>query len=176
MIIPSLIVSHMVDESRTAGGSRRRAIIALALSVVMVGCASHSLRVESPDREAGSEAAVSASGGLVPEIREESIPKPATCMDTSRVVSLADSGSIYPPAPIALFVPPLPIPNNVRGFRLVAEFEVSSCGATLVGMSRTPNAKYNRLLQESLRGMVFRPGVGKDGKPVRARTRHVQVL
>lgn len=156
-------------------GPRRVSIIVLALVAATVGCANRGAQVGTSDRGIGNKAAVEAPGELVAEIREE--PRPhGPCIDTSRTVSSADSGSFYPPAQSELFLPPLPIPNNVRGFRLIAEFEVSSCGATLVGMSRSPSAKYNRRLQQALRTLKFRPAVAMDGKPVRAKVRIVQEL
>jgi hypothetical protein len=70
---------------------------------------------------------------------------------------------------IELFIPPLPIPNDVKGLRLLAEFDVGATGAAkLTGMSRTPNTRYNRRLQDALIKLRFRPGTTGDGRPTRS--------
>ena len=43
--------------------------------------------------------------------------------------SLSEQG--YPPTLIEMFMPSLPVPENVRGFHLVAEFDVDSTGKVL---------------------------------------------
>lgn len=110
-------------------------------------------------------------GKLVPEIIPEPQPPPAPCVDTVDFVSAADSAGIYPPVAIEFFLPPLPAPADVRGFHLIAEFEVTPCRATLIGMSRSVNARYNERLQSALLKLRFRPGTTASGKPVRAKAR-----
>lgn len=74
----------------------------------------------------------------------------------------------YPPTPRQLFLPPLPAPSSVRGFRLTARFDVDSTGrATLLAFTPTPDGDYNRRLRETLLSLRFRPAVRPDGVPVR---------
>lgn len=74
----------------------------------------------------------------------------------------------YPPTPVEMFLPPLPAPADVRGFRLLAEFDVDSSGRVLnFTFSETRNGRYNRQLREVLRSIRFRPGTRPDGTPVR---------
>ena len=74
----------------------------------------------------------------------------------------------YPPTTIELFLPPLPVPANVRGFKLIAEFDVDATGRVLdVRFNETRNGGYNRQLREVLRSIRFRPGTRPDGTPVR---------
>lgn len=74
----------------------------------------------------------------------------------------------YPPTPTEMFLPPLPAPSNVRGFRLIAEFDVDSTGRVLdFKFTETRNGGYNRQLRDVLRSIRFRPGTRPDGTPVR---------
>ena len=74
----------------------------------------------------------------------------------------------YPPSPIEFFLPPLPPPSSVRGFRFVAEFDVDSTGKVLhVDFSPTRDGDYNRRLTSVLTSMRFRPGTRPDGTPLR---------
>ena len=74
----------------------------------------------------------------------------------------------YPPSPIEFFLPPLPPPSSVRGFRFVAEFDVDSTGKVLqVDFSPTRDGDYNRRLSSVLKSMRFRPGTRPDGTPLR---------
>lgn len=74
----------------------------------------------------------------------------------------------YPPTPTELFIPPLPMPDKVRGFHLVAEYDVDSTGK-VVDFTFTPtrDGGYNRRLDEVLRSFKFRPGTKPDGTPIR---------
>jgi len=56
----------------------------------------------------------------------------------------------------------------VRGFHLVAEFDVDSTGRVR-GFDFTPtkDGDYNKRLAEVLRGMRFRAGTRPDGTPIR---------
>ena len=74
----------------------------------------------------------------------------------------------YPPSPIEFFLPPLPPPSSVRGFRFVAEFDVDSTGRVMhVDFSPTRDGDYNRRLASVLNSMRFRPGTRADGTPLR---------
>jgi hypothetical protein len=74
----------------------------------------------------------------------------------------------YPPTAIELFIPPFPMPDKVRGFHLIAEFDVDSTGKVLdFKFSPTRDGGYNKRLDEVLRGTRFRPGTTPDGKPIR---------
>jgi periplasmic protein TonB len=74
----------------------------------------------------------------------------------------------FPPTPTELFIPPLPMPDKVRGFHLVAEYDVDSTGK-IVDFKFTPtrDGGYNKRLDEVLRSFKFRPGTTPDGKPIR---------
>jgi outer membrane biosynthesis protein TonB len=74
----------------------------------------------------------------------------------------------YPPATTELFLPPLPYPDKVRGFHLVAEFDVDSTGKVLnYTFTPTRDGGYNRRLDETLKNTKFRPGTTPDGRPIR---------
>ena len=74
----------------------------------------------------------------------------------------------YPPQPIEFFLPPLPPPSSVRGFRFIAEFDVDSTGRVLdVKFTETRDGGYNRRIASVLRSMRFRPGTRPDGTPLR---------
>jgi protein TonB len=74
----------------------------------------------------------------------------------------------YPPTPTEFFLPPLPQPDNVRGIKFIAEFDVDSTGRVLdIKFTETPNGDYNRKLYAVLRSMHFRPGTRPDGTPIR---------
>jgi protein TonB len=74
----------------------------------------------------------------------------------------------YPPTPTELFIPPLPMPDKVRGFHLVAEYDVDENGK-VVNFTFTPtrDGGYNRRLEEVLKSFKFRPGTKPDGTPIR---------
>jgi protein TonB len=77
----------------------------------------------------------------------------------------------FSPQPIEFFLPPLPAPANVRGFKFTAEFDVDSTGRVLdVRFTETPNGDYNRRIFAVLRAMRFRPGTRPDGSPLRMKT------
>jgi protein TonB len=74
----------------------------------------------------------------------------------------------YPPTPKQFFLPPLPPPASVRGFKMTAWFDVDSTGkATLLRFTPTPDGGYNKRLQETLLALRFRPAVRPDGTPIR---------
>jgi protein TonB len=74
----------------------------------------------------------------------------------------------YSPQPIEFFLPPLPPPNKVKGFELIAEFDVDSTGRVVeMKFTPTPDGGYNRKLNDILKSLRFRPGTTPDGRPVR---------
>lgn len=80
----------------------------------------------------------------------------------------------YPPSPTELFIPPLPMPDRVRGFHLVAEYDVDSTGKVLdFKFTPTRDGGYNRRLDEVLRSFKFRPGTKPDGTPIRMKAQIV---
>ena len=80
----------------------------------------------------------------------------------------------YPPTPIEMFIPPLPVPSSVKGFHLIAEFDVDVNGRVLgMTFTETKDRGYNRRLAEVLRGFRFRPGTTPDGVPVRMKAQVV---
>jgi protein TonB len=73
-----------------------------------------------------------------------------------------------PPQPKELFLPPLPPPKSVQGFRFIAEFDIDTIGRVLdVKFSETRDGDFNRRLSSVLRSMRFTPGTGPDGMPLR---------
>jgi periplasmic protein TonB len=74
----------------------------------------------------------------------------------------------YPPTPTEMFIPPLPMPDKVRGFHLVAEYDIDSTGK-VVGFTFTPtrDGGYNKRLKEVLNSFKFRPGTTPAGNPIR---------
>jgi periplasmic protein TonB len=77
----------------------------------------------------------------------------------------------YPPSPIEMFLPPFPVPDRVRGFHLIAEFEVDEKGKVLsLDFTQTRDGDYNRKLRDILRSIRFRPGTRPDGTPIRMKT------
>jgi hypothetical protein len=74
----------------------------------------------------------------------------------------------FPPQPIEFFLPPLPPPSSVRGFRFIAEFDVDSTGRVVdFKFTETRDGDYNRRIASVLRSMRFRPGTRPDGSPLR---------
>lgn len=74
----------------------------------------------------------------------------------------------YPPTPVELFIPPLPMPSKVRGFHLIAEYDVDSTGKVLgFNYTHTPDGGYNKRLEDVLKSFKFRPGTTPDGHPIR---------
>ncbi|MDB4876348.1 MAG: hypothetical protein JWM41_2794 [Gemmatimonadetes bacterium] len=74
----------------------------------------------------------------------------------------------FPPTPTELFIPPLPMPSKVRGFHLIAEYDVDESGK-VVDFTFTPtrDGGYNKRLEEVLKSFKFRPGTKPDGTPIR---------
>ncbi len=77
-------------------------------------------------------------------------------------------GTSYPPTPTQFFLPPLPAPSSIRGYHLIAYFDVDERGnAKLLGFNQSRDGGYNRKLRDVLMALKFRPGVRPDGTPVR---------
>jgi protein TonB len=77
-------------------------------------------------------------------------------------------GKNYPPTPTQFFLPPLPAPSSLKGYHLIAYFDVDEKGnAKLLGFNQSRDGDYNRKLRDVLMSLRFRPGVRADGTPVR---------
>ena len=77
-------------------------------------------------------------------------------------------GTNYPPTPTQFFLPPLPAPPSIRGYHLIAYFDVDERGnAKLLGFNPSRDGGYNRKLRDVLLALKFRPGTRPDGTPVR---------
>jgi len=80
----------------------------------------------------------------------------------------------YPPAAQEIFVPPIPVPDKVRGFHLEAAFDVDETGDVLsYTFTPTPDPSYDKQLDKVLGRMRFLPGARPDGTPVRMKARIV---
>jgi periplasmic protein TonB len=65
-------------------------------------------------------------------------------------------------------LPPLPAPSSIRGYHLIAYFDVDERGnAKLLGFNPSRDNGYNKKLRDVLSALKFRPGVKADGTPVR---------
>jgi protein TonB len=74
----------------------------------------------------------------------------------------------YPPTPIEMFIPPMPVPRSARGAKLVVQFDVDEVGKVRgIEFTPTPDRGYNRRLREVFETFRFRPGTRPDGTPVR---------
>lgn len=81
------------------------------------------------------------------------------------------TGTIYPPTPTELFIPPMPPPSKIKGFELIATFDVDSTGKVLdFKFTETKDGAYNKKLHDILGSVRFRPGVDGLGNAVRAKT------
>lgn len=77
-------------------------------------------------------------------------------------------GTTYPPTPTQFFLPPLPAPSSVRGYHLIAYFDVDEKGnSRLLGFNPSRDGGYNRKLRDVLMALKFRAGVRADGTAVR---------
>lgn len=77
-------------------------------------------------------------------------------------------GEIYPPQVTNLALLPIPVPQKVRPYRMVAVFDVDERGrATLIAFNPSRDGAYNRKLRDMLAEVRFRPAVRQDGTPVR---------
>jgi len=80
----------------------------------------------------------------------------------------------YPPSIIELFIVPLPYPPKLKGFHLVAEFDVDEAGKVLdFKFTSTGDRGYDKRLDDVLKRTRFRPGTTPDGKPIRMKAQLV---
>ena len=85
-------------------------------------------------------------------------------------------GTIYPPSPTELFLPPLPVPSNAKG-TVVVVFDVDSTGKVLdLQFTPTRDGNYNRKLRDAFASIRFRPAVNASGTPVRAKAELTYLL
>lgn len=77
-------------------------------------------------------------------------------------------GDIFPPTVTNLALLPIPVPNKVRPYKMVAWFDVDEKGnAKLIAFNPSKDGGYNRKIREMLAEVKFRPAVRADGTPVR---------
>lgn len=77
-------------------------------------------------------------------------------------------GDIFPPTVTNLALLPIPVPNRVRPYKMVAWFEVDERGnAKLIAFNPTRDGNYNKKIRDMLAEVRFRPAVRADGTPVR---------
>lgn len=75
---------------------------------------------------------------------------------------------IFPPTVTNLAILPIPVPNRVRPYKLVAQFEVDERGnARLLAFNPTRDSGYNRKIREMLSEVRFRPATRADGTAVK---------
>lgn len=80
------------------------------------------------------------------------------------------AGTIFPPTPSELFIPPVPVPDRVKGRTITIVFDVDSTGKVIdFELTPTRDAAYNRKLREILGATRFRPATDGNGRPVRAK-------
>lgn len=83
----------------------------------------------------------------------------------------------YPPLPIEMYLPPMPIPDRVRGFRMIAEFDIDETGRVVsFTFTETKDGGYNRKVRDVLRSIRFRAGSRPDGTPVRMKAQIEWIL
>jgi hypothetical protein len=68
---------------------------------------------------------------------------------------------------ISLPILPLPVPNKVRPYKMIAYFEVDTLGnSRLLTFNPSNDGGYNRRVREMLSEIRFRPAVRFNGRPV----------
>ena len=78
------------------------------------------------------------------------------------------SDEIHGATVVALPILPIPVPNKVRPYRMVAYFDVDTLGnATLISFNPSNDRGYNKRVKEMLLEMRFKPAVRRNGAPVR---------
>jgi len=78
------------------------------------------------------------------------------------------TNEVFPPQVTDLALLPMPVPNRVRPYTMVAWFDVDERGkATLIAFNPTKDNAYNRRIRETLQEYRFRPATRPDGSPVR---------
>jgi hypothetical protein len=77
---------------------------------------------------------------------------------------------VFPPTPAELFIPPIPVPDRVKGKTITIIFDVDSTGKVIdFEFTPTRDAGYNRKLREILAATRFRPATDGTGQAVRAK-------
>jgi protein TonB len=83
----------------------------------------------------------------------------------------------YPPSPVDMYLPPIPVPDRLKGVRVIAEFDVDSTGRVVsFTFTETRDGGYNKRLREVLRSIRFRPGSRPDGTPIRMKAQIEYIL
>lgn len=100
-----------------------------------------------------------------------------------RAVAVAGSLSavepvvLQPPKLVRMFMPPMPIPERVRGHRLIVDFDVDADGKILsMKFNPTRDPAYNRILGRMFKAFEFEPAIAADGRTIRGRTTMVYEL
>jgi periplasmic protein TonB len=79
-----------------------------------------------------------------------------------------DGNEHDPPVVTNLAILPIPVPRNVRPYRMVAYFDVDERGtAKLLSFNPSNDGGYNRRIRDMLSEIRFRPAVRRDGTAVR---------
>jgi periplasmic protein TonB len=74
----------------------------------------------------------------------------------------------YEPKVLNLNLPPMPPPKSVRGWTMIANFDVDSTGQVLdFKVNTSPDRSFDRQLASVLKTYRFRPGTRPDGSPLR---------
>jgi periplasmic protein TonB len=74
----------------------------------------------------------------------------------------------YSPKVLSLNLPPMPPPRSVRGWTMIANFDVDSTGQVLdFKVNTSPDRSFDRQLAAVLKTYRFRPGTRPDGSPLR---------
>ena len=79
-------------------------------------------------------------------------------------------GEIFPPRTAVIFIPPVPVPDRIKPYHVVAIFDVDSTGRVLsFSFNESPDRDYNKKLRSVLAELRWRPAVRRDGTPIRAK-------
>ena len=79
------------------------------------------------------------------------------------------AGNIHLPSAIQVFIPPLPVPDRIKPYHIVARFDVDEKGNVLkFEFNESKDRDYNRKLRALLAQVKFRPATTLDGVPIRA--------
>lgn len=79
------------------------------------------------------------------------------------------AGNIHLPSAIQVFIPPLPVPDRIKPYHIVARFDVDEKGRVIdFTFNESKDRDYNRKLRAMLREVRFRPATTLDGVPIRA--------
>jgi hypothetical protein len=93
---------------------------------------------------------------------------PQACPSSGIDRAIGDLPIAYPPKPVELFVPPLPIPDDVIHRRATIRLVIDTLGhamADSVTVCGIPNARYTQRLAQGVAALRFRPQL-VAGRPV----------